>query len=101
MSIDRVAPLPEGRATVEQEPFAREHKNEQGQGTNAKALVLCRTPFQAIMVMAIIKEENIDAYDLVYFTQNDAEEDVFYFNLLSRQAEVAQYIYITPQSSMC
>jgi hypothetical protein len=97
MSIDRVAPLPEGRATVEQAPFAQEHKNERGQRTNAKALVLCRTPFQAIMLMAIIKEENIGAYDLVYFTQNHAEEDIFYFNLLSKQAEVAQYIYIRPQ----
>jgi beta-galactosamide-alpha-2,3-sialyltransferase len=97
MNIDRLAPVTKGRATAEQAPFAQEHKNEQGQRTNAKALVLCRTPFQAIMVGAIIKEENISAYDVVYFTQNDAEEDIFYFNLLSKQAEVAQYIFITPQ----
>jgi len=97
MSTDRLTPVTEGRAMTGQAPFAQGHKNERGQRNNAKALVLCRTPFQAIMVRAIIKEENTSAYDLVYFSQNDAEEDKFYFNLLSQQAEVAQYILITPQ----
>lgn len=72
----------------------RSHSTPSGQG---KALVLCRTPFQAVLVRNVLSRENIDRYDLIYFTQDNAEEDLNYFEELSATAEDAQYIFIEGQ----
>ena len=61
-------------------------------------LVLCRTPFQALMIQHVVCFENISNYDLLYFTQNNSEEDKYYFNKLSVQATYSQYLYICRQS---
>jgi len=60
-------------------------------------LLLCRTPFQAVVLRRVIKDEDVGNYDLVYFTQNDAEEDRHYFKELSVSANRVQYVYIRPQ----
>lgn len=62
-----------------------------------KTLVLCRTPFQAVMLKAVLKKEGVDTYNLVYFTQDDSEEDRSYYKELTLRAEQAQYIYIKKQ----
>jgi hypothetical protein len=62
-----------------------------------KTLVLCRTPFQAVMISEVLGKESIKEYDLVYFTQNDSEEDNYYFRELLDCAEIADYIFIKRQ----
>jgi N-acetyllactosaminide alpha-2,3-sialyltransferase len=62
-----------------------------------KALVLCRTPFQAVMIRHVLSRECIDRYDLVYLTQNNTDEDTHYFEELSASAEKAQYIFLEKQ----
>lgn len=62
-----------------------------------KTLVLCRTPFQAVILRQVLKCEGIARYDLVYFTQNNAEEDLCYFKELSAHAEQAQYLFLEKQ----
>ena len=61
---------------------------------SCKTLVLCRTPFQAVVVKQVLKEERIDAYDLVYYTLNNSQEDRFYFSELSERAYRTQYLFL-------
>lgn len=49
------------------------------------------------MLRKVIKEENINHYDLIYFTQDNAKEDVSYFNELTAHAKLAQYLYLRKQ----
>lgn len=60
-------------------------------------MVLCRTPFQAVIIRHVLKHERVDCYDLVYFTHDNAEEDIHYFNELSATADQAQYLFIERQ----
>ncbi|MDU9048393.1 MAG: glycosyltransferase family 52 [Candidatus Electrothrix sp. Rat3] len=57
------------------------------------SLVLCRTPFQALLLKAVLVEENVTDYHLVYLTQDDSEEDHYYYNKLSENASQAYYLY--------
>jgi hypothetical protein len=41
-----------------------------------------------------LKVEKVDTYDLVYFTQNNSEEDKYYYHDLSLTADRAQFIYL-------
>jgi len=61
------------------------------------ALVLCRTPFQASLIEKILREENIDLFDLVYYTQQDSTEDRHYFGILAARARSSVYIYRPPR----
>lgn len=57
------------------------------------SLVLCRTPFQALLLKVVLTEENVADYHLVYLTQDDSQEDLFYYNKLSENASQACYLY--------
>jgi len=57
------------------------------------ALVLLRTPFQASIVAKILDQEDVGEFDLLYFTQNNAEEDRYYFNTLTKHARSAAYCH--------
>ena len=48
--------------------FETDHEN--------RSLVLVRTPFQAWLVMRVLKEEGVGCYDVIYFTQNNSEEEI-------------------------
>lgn len=61
------------------------------------SLVIIRTPFQAFLATKIIKVENIKSYDLIYFTQNDSEEDKYYYKLLSEKSSTSNYYYLKLQ----
>jgi hypothetical protein len=58
------------------------------------ALVLCRSPFQAHLAESIIRQENVDWFDLLYYTHHDSSEDRNYFAALSRRAQRAEYIHV-------
>lgn len=57
-----------------------------------KALILCRTPFQAYLLKTIIKKENIRSYDLVYYTDIVSPEDNHYYQQLKKNAETSKFI---------
>ena len=59
--------------------------------------MICRTPFQAVMLKKIVELENANIYDLVYLTQDDAEEDRHYYNELAINARQSQYLYVKKQ----
>ena len=65
--------------------------------TTQKTLIMCRTPFQAAFLKRIIPLECASRYDLIYFTQDNAEEDVTYFRELAVSAELASYVYVKRQ----
>lgn len=71
--------------------------NKSIEQSNKNTLVLCRTPFQAVIIRQVLEEEIIKSYDLVYLTQDNSEEDIHYFNELSAKAGESQYIYIEKQ----
>jgi len=58
------------------------------------ALILCRTPFQAVVIKRVLIEEEIKEFDLVYLTQNNSEEDLHYYAELAAIAGKSQYVYI-------
>lgn len=60
------------------------------------SLIIIRTPFQAFLVNEVIEAERINFFDLIYFTQNDSEEDKYYFKLLSLKARKSEYHYWKP-----
>lgn len=45
----------------------------------------------------IVVEERINSYDLLYFTQNNSQEDRANFDIIAQSAVFAQYIYIPPR----
>jgi N-acetyllactosaminide alpha-2,3-sialyltransferase len=57
------------------------------------ALLLLRTPFQAWIAQQVLQQERVQAFDLLYFTQNDAPEDRYYFEKLASSATKAKYFY--------
>lgn len=59
-----------------------------------ETLLLCRTPFQAVMLCEVLKSEATLDYNLIYLTQDNSEEDVHYYNELSDAANHAQYLYV-------
>tara|TARA_R110000851_G_scaffold323249_2_gene489753 strand:- start:10000 stop:10956 length:957 start_codon:yes stop_codon:yes gene_type:complete len=68
--------------------FEADHEN--------RSLVLVRTPFQAWLVMRVLKEEGVGCYDVIYFTQNNSEEDRHYFSLLEASAKKSLYLFVPP-----
>lgn len=61
------------------------------------ALVIIRTPFQAWLVQKVLEEENIEVFDVLYFTQNNAEEDKYYYSKISEKSRNSEYIFVPPQ----
>lgn len=57
------------------------------------ALLLIRTPFQAFIARQVLIEEKVSSFDLLYFTQNNSSEDLYYFDLLSSGSVNAEYFY--------
>lgn len=62
-----------------------------------KALLVIRTPFQAWLAQRVLEKEKVSNFDLVYFTQNNSDEDKYYYAQLSIQASRSQYIFIQRQ----
>lgn len=56
----------------------------------APALLLCRTPFQARVLLEIVRPGTV--YDVVYVTSHGSAEDVNYFDLISQGARQAAYL---------
>lgn len=62
-----------------------------------KALLVIRTPFQAWLAQRVLEKEQVSDFDLVYFTQNNSDEDKYYYTQLAMQASKSQYIFIQRQ----
>lgn len=62
-----------------------------------KALLVIRTPFQAWLAQKVLEKEEVSNFDLVYFTQNNSDEDKYYYAQLSIKASRSQYIFIHRQ----
>lgn len=62
-----------------------------------KALLLIRTPFQAFSVLKVLEEEKINQFDIVYFTQQNSEEDRVYYRKLADNSLQCRYLYVKPQ----
>lgn len=60
-------------------------------------LLIIRTPFQAWLCLQLIDHIELSRYDLVYITHNNSKEDQFYFNRLSINATVYDYVYLPPE----
>lgn len=56
-------------------------------------LLLIRTPLQAWIVKKVISAEDLDSYDLLYFTQNNSEEDRHYYGELAPVALNARFCW--------
>jgi N-acetyllactosaminide alpha-2,3-sialyltransferase len=65
--------------------------------TTKAALVMLRTPLQAVLVESILPLEHISDFLLLYYTQNDAAEDRYYFARLARRASRALYCHAPPR----
>lgn len=63
----------------------------------AKFLAIVRTPFQAWLLKRVLRYEGVSRYDLIYFTQNDSEEDRYYFDLLKSNASDYDYLAVAPR----
>lgn len=57
------------------------------------ALMILRTPLQAHLAHQVLSLEGITDYDLIYFTQNNSEEDRLYFSRLSTGSGYRRYIF--------
>ena len=57
------------------------------------ALLLVRTPLQAWIAEKVLRAESVSSYEVVYFTQDDSEEDRYYYSRLSAKADNGQYCY--------
>lgn len=60
-------------------------------------LVIIRTPLQAWIVQKVLDKENIEDFDIIYITQDDSEEDRYYYNQLYNKAKKASYIFVQRQ----
>ena len=60
-------------------------------------LLIIRTPFQAWFVEQILKQERIEQFDIVYITQNNSEEDRYYYSHLKSKARNGSYIFVKQQ----
>lgn len=58
------------------------------------ALVIIRTPFQAWLVEKVLEKENIDTFDVLYFTENDSTEDRYYYNKLFLKSKKSEYLFV-------
>jgi len=59
-----------------------------------KSLLLCRTPFQALIMQSVMRKESISSYDLLYFTQDNSEEDIVSYKELQVEACNSIYVYV-------
>ena len=64
---------------------------------NKKALLIVRTPFQAWLAEKVIEKERIRNFDVIYFTQNDSDEDRSYYSELKVKARRSKYIFVVRQ----
>jgi N-acetyllactosaminide alpha-2,3-sialyltransferase len=60
-------------------------------------LLIVRTPFQAWLSAAVLEQENITELDLLYLTNQDAEEDRHYYSVLSARANRSLYCHAPPR----
>lgn len=61
------------------------------------AILFIRTPLQAFLAEQVLIQEEVEDYDLVYITAHSSQEDLFYYNHLSRLASHTQYVYLRPK----
>ena len=61
---------------------------------NGRALTaaFCCTPFQAVLLKQVLREERVGRYRLAYLALRDSEEDRLYFRETAARAEHAQFI---------
>ena len=57
-------------------------------------MLLLRTPLQAWIARSVLCAEQVDIFDLVYFTEDDSAEDRAYFRQLATRANAAQYVFV-------
>lgn len=60
-------------------------------------LLIIRTPFQAWFVEQILKQERIEQFDIIYITQNNSEEDRYYYSQLKSKARNGSYVFVKQQ----
>lgn len=60
-------------------------------------LLIIRTPFQAWFVEQILQEERVEQFDIIYITQNNSEEDRYYYGQLKSKAMNGSYIFVKKQ----
>ena len=60
-------------------------------------LLIIRTPFQAWFVEQILKKERIERFDIIYITQNNSEEDRYYYSRLISKARNGSYAFVKQQ----
>ena len=60
-------------------------------------LLLCRTPFQASLLLRLCVVEGLVGYDLLYITQDDSSEDRLYFARLKKKARDATLLRVKRQ----
>lgn len=58
------------------------------------ALLILRTPLQAHLARQVIEKENIKDYDLIYLTQNNSQEDRFYFSKLRDGPGYRKFVFV-------
>lgn len=63
----------------------------------ADALLILRTPLQAHLTLQVLSLEGITKYDLIYLTQQNSEEDQFYYAKLSSGPGLRRYMFIPPK----
>lgn len=63
----------------------------------ASALLMCRSPFQAMLAGHVLRQEGVDQYDLLYFTHSASAEDKRYFAQLSDKASLTELVHVAPQ----
>lgn len=97
MSADMVAMTPVTEDSVALDAGLPLHVRSNAEKTN-HALVLVKTPFQAWLVEKVLQTEKVATYDLLYFTQNDSEEDRFYYGRLAENACAARFVFVPRQA---
>lgn len=58
-----------------------------------KHLFLCSTPLQARICLEIIKFNQLESYDVIYYTTHDTKRDQYYFEKLADNSHYHYYCY--------
>lgn len=58
-----------------------------------KSLFLCSTPLQARICLAIIEFNQLESYDVIYYTTHDTKRDQYYFEKLADNSHYHYYYY--------
>lgn len=59
-----------------------------------KNLFVVRSPFQAWLCVRLIENLDLTSCDLLYITHNNSQEDRYYYELLSKKTDLADYAFV-------